>query len=578
MSDHRNLIVAILLSIAIIFGFQYFIEAPRVREAQQRAEAERAAAAQNAPSSQQPRAAPGQAPAVGAAGGASAAAPMSRAEALAQSPRVPIDNGNVHGSVALKGARFDDVTLANYRETVDPGSPEIVLLSPPGGPSPYFAEQGWVAGEGGPAVPGPDTLWTAEGDRIGKDSAVTLRWDNGQGLGFAKKVAVDGDFMFTVTRSVTNGSDRPVTLYPYGLISRWGAPKTLGYYILHEGPIGVFDGSLQEYKYTAVAKEGRVEFDSTGGWMGITDKYWLASLVPPQDTALKGGFRHVVEGDRYQVDYRGAPVTVAPGQTVELTDRLFAGAKVVTLLDRYANELGIPLFDRAVDFGWFYFLTKPIFYVLHWINGVVGNYGVAILILTLLVKALFFPLADKSYRSMAQMKKLQPKMAEMREKFGDDKVRLNQEMMALYKKEKVNPLSGCLPIVIQIPVFFSLYKVLFVTIEMRHTPFFGWIRDLSAPDPTTVFNLFGLLPFTPPQMLMLGVWPLVMGFTMWLQQKLNPQPADPTQAKVMQFLPVMFTFLFATFPAGLVIYWSWNNTLSIAQQWAIMKRMGVKAT
>jgi len=271
-------------------------------------------------------------------------------------------------------------------------------------------------------------------------------------------------------------------------------------------------------------------------------------------------------------------MTVAPGQTVEVSDRLFAGAKVVTLLDHYRDEYSIPLFDRAVDFGWFYFLTKPIFYVLHYIHGVVGNYGIAILILTLLVKACFFPLADRSYRAMAKMKQLQPEMVKLREKYGDDKVRMNQELMGLYKKQKVNPVSGCLPIVIQIPVFFSLYKVLFVTIEMRHAPFFGWIHDLSAPDPTTLFNLFGLLPFTPPHMLMIGAWPLVMGFTMWLQQKLNPQPTDPTQAKVMQFLPVMFTFLFATFPAGLVIYWCWNNSLSIGQQWAIMKRMGVKPT
>lgn len=571
MSDQRNLILAIVLSVGIILAFQFFYEMPRMREAQQRAEAERAATGELV----QPQAPPGQAPAAGAA---IPAQPMTRAQALAQSPRIPIDNGRVHGSLSLKGARFDDVTLADYRETVDPSSPEIVLLSPPGSPNPYFAEHGWVAGEAGLAVPGPDTVWTAEGQRITAGEDVTLRWDNGQGLSFAKTVGLDPDYMFTIRRTVSNTSDRPVTLYPYGLVSRWGTPPTLGYFILHEGPIGVFDGSLQEYKYSAVAEEGRIEFDSTGGWMGITDKYWLASLVPQQDLALKGGYRHVAQGDRYQADYRGPAMTVAPGQTIEVTDRLFAGAKVVTLLDQYADEHGIPLFDRAVDFGWFYFLTKPIFYLLHWIHAAVGNYGVAILILTLVVKAFFFPLADKSYRSMAQMKKLQPEMMKLKERFGDDKVRMNQELMALYKKEKVNPISGCLPIVIQIPVFFALYKVLFVTIEMRHAPFFGWIRDLSAPDPTSIFNLFGLLPFTPPQMLMIGVWPLIMGLTMWLQMKLNPQPTDPIQAKVMQFLPVMFTFLFATFPAGLVIYWSWNNVLSIAQQWAIMKRMGVKAT
>jgi YidC/Oxa1 family membrane protein insertase len=573
MSEHRNLIAAIALSVAIILAFQFFYEMPRMREAQRQAEAQRSVATET-----QAPAPAGQTPGVAVPSAAAPSPAVTRAEALARSPRVRIDNGAIHGSIALKGGRLDDVTLARYRETVDPSSPEIVLLSPPGSPHPYFAEHGWVPAEAGVAVPGAETLWAADGDKLTTEKGVTLRWDNGQGLSFTKRVEVDPDYMFTIRRSVTNSSDKPVTLYPYGLLSRWGTPPTQGYYILHEGPIGVFDNSLQEYKYTAVAEEGKVEFDSTGGWMGITDKYWLASLVPQQDLALRGGFRHVAEGDRYQADYRGPGLTIAPGQTVDVTDRMFAGAKVVTLLDRYSNEYNIPLFDRAVDFGWFYFLTKPIFYLLHWIHAAVGNYGIAILILTLLVKGAFFPLADKSYRAMAQMKKLQPEMQKLRERFEDDKVRMNQELMALYKKEKVNPVSGCLPIVIQIPVFFALYKVLFVTIEMRHAPFFGWIHDLSAPDPTSLFNLFGLLPFTPPHMLMIGVWPLIMGFTMWLQQKLNPQPTDPTQAKVMQFLPVMFTFLFATFPAGLVIYWSWNNTLSIAQQWAIMKRMGVKAT
>jgi YidC/Oxa1 family membrane protein insertase len=572
MSEQRNLILAIVLSVGIILAFQFFYELPRTRDAQQRQEAERAQTSQTVT----PPGGTARAPGV-AAPGAAPGQPTTRAEALARSPRVPIDNGSIHGSIALKGGRLDDVTLANYHVTVDPSSPEVVLLSPPGGPNPYFAEHGWVAGDAGVAVPGPDTLWAAEGGPVTAKDGVTLRWDNGQGLEFKKRVEVDPNYMFTVRQSVTNGSDRPVTVYPYGLISRWGTPPTQGYYILHEGPIGVFDETLHEIDYDEVAEESRIELGSTGGWLGITDKYWLASLVPQQDLAIQAGFRHLPEGDRYQADYRGPPMTVAPGQTIEVGGQLFAGAKVVTLLDQYSEEYGIPLFDRAVDFGWFYFLTKPIFYVLHWIHGAVGNYGIAILVLTLLVKALFFPLADKSYRAMAQMKKLQPQMMKLREQFEDDKVRMNQELMALYKKEKVNPVSGCLPIVIQIPVFFALYKVLFVTIEMRHAPFFGWIQDLSAPDPTSVFNLFGLLPFTPPQMLMIGIWPLIMGFTMWLQTKLNPQPTDPVQAKVMQFLPVMFIFLFATFPAGLVIYWSWNNTLSIAQQWAIMKRMGVKA-
>jgi YidC/Oxa1 family membrane protein insertase len=573
MSDQRNLILAIVLSVGIILAFQYFYEMPRMKEAQQRLEAERAATSETtAPAS--PEAAP---PGVAAPGAAPApAAPVSRAEELARSPRVPIDNGQLHGSIALKGARIDDVTLANYHETPDPRSPEIVLLSPPGTKEPYFAEFGWVAADAGTKVPDGESLWRAEGGKVGADRPVALSWDNGAGLQFKKTIGLDQNFMFTVKRSIVNGTDRPVTLYPYGLVGRWGTPKTLGYYILHEGPIGVLDGSLNEIKYKKLAEDGPIEQESQGGWLGITDKYWLAALVPQQDLAIKAGFRHQAQGDRYQVDFRGPPMTVPPGGMVEVTDRLFAGAKEVKLLDAYEARYGIPLFDRAVDFGWFYFLTKPIFHVLHFLSRLVGNYGVAILILTLLVKAAFFPLANKSYRAMSQLKKLQPEMTRLRERYGDDKVKLNQELMALYKNQKVNPVSGCLPIVVQIPVFFALYKVLFVSIEMRHAPFFGWIRDLSAPDPTSLFNLFGLIPWSPPHMLMIGVWPIVMGSTMWLQQRLNPQPTDPVQAKVMQFLPVMFTFLFATFPAGLVIYWTWNNILSIAQQWMIMKRMGIE--
>jgi YidC/Oxa1 family membrane protein insertase len=428
------------------------------------------------------------------------------------------------------------------------------------------------------AVPDRDSVWQADGDEIRPGQPVTLSWDNGEGLRFARTIALDDGYLLTVTQRIENTTEEPVGLFPFGLISRWGTPKTLGFYILHEGPIGVLEGKLHEIDYDDLQEDGDLDFRSQGGWLGITDKYWLTALIPDQQSEIEARFLHTLHDgqDRYQVDYRGtAPITVAPGQTAEITDRFFGGAKVVGLLDRYQAEYGIPLFDRAVDFGWFYFLTKPLFHVLHFFYQVTGNYGVAILLLTLLVKLIFFPLANKSYRAMSLMKKLQPKMMELREKYADDKMAMNQALMKLYKDEKVNPMSGCLPIVVQIPVFFALYKVLFVSIEMRHAPFFGWIHDLSAPDPTSVFNLFGLLPFDPPSFLMIGIWPLIMGATMLLQTKLNPQPADPVQAKVMMLLPVMFIFLFATFPAGLVIYWTWNNVLSIAQQWVIMKRMGV---
>jgi YidC/Oxa1 family membrane protein insertase len=441
------------------------------------------------------------------------------------------------------------------------------------------AEQGCEQGLSQAVAEGRHHRHQHREEQAALEEGVTLTWDNGEGLRFERRIAFDDAYMLTITQRIANDGEDPVSLFPYGLVSRWGTPSTLGYYILHEGPIGVLGGTLEEIDYDDLQEDGNVELPSRGGWLGITDKYWLTALVPDQASELTGTFRdNVVDGqNRYQVDYLRTARAVPAGGSIETTDRLFAGAKEVSQLDRYSEEYGIPLFDRAVDFGWFYFLTKPMFHVLHFFYKWTGNYGLAILLLTLRVKFLFFPLANKSYRAMSKMKKLQPEMMRLREQYGDDKMRMNQELMALYKKEKANPMSGCLPIVVQIPVFFALYKVLFVSIEMRHAPFFGWIHDLSAPDPTTIFNLFGLIPWDPPSFLMIGVWPLLMGATMFLQQKLNPQPADPMQARIMMMLPAMFIFLFATFPAGLVIYWTWNNILSIAQQWTIMKRMGVSA-
>jgi YidC/Oxa1 family membrane protein insertase len=411
---------------------------------------------------------------------------------------------------------------------------------------------------------------------------VTLSWTNPEGVTFNRTFSVDENFMFTVTQRVDNGGEGDLTLLPYSLIARYGTPEVSGFFILHEGPLGVFDGTLDEVDYSDLQDDGVVQQKSTGGWIGITDKYWLTALIPEADTT--NGYRFFYERfedqDRYQVDFVGPPVTVAQNASVDVTSRMFVGAKEVRLLDGYSEAFNITGFDRAIDFGWFYFLTKPLFYFLLYIKDVVGNLGVAILLLTVVIKIFFFPLANKSYKAMSQMRKLQPQIAKMKERFGDDKVRFNQEMMALYKKEKVNPASGCLPMLVQIPVFFALYKVLFVTIEMRHAPFFGWIQDLSAPDPTSVWNLFGLIPWDPstviPAVINIGAWPLIMGFTMWIQQKINPQPPDPLQAKIMMMLPVVFTFLLAQFPAGLVIYWAWNNILSVAQQWVIMRRMGVK--
>jgi YidC/Oxa1 family membrane protein insertase len=579
--DQRNLILAIAASVAILLVFELLVSGPQ-REAMREQQAQQQAAQQTESGEAVPSADGG---GEGALIDQGVEVPeMSREDALGGVRRVPVETPTLSGSISLQGGRLDDLTLTRYHETIDPSSPEIVLFSPNGAPKPYFANFGWISSEE-IETPGPETVWRAEGEALAPGSPVTLRWDNGQGLTFERVFAVDEQYMFTVTQRVSNASGQSVTLTPYGLISRTGKPEVSRFFILHEGLIGVFNETLEEVDYDDLEDEGeRVQnYESTGGWLGITDKYWMAALVPMPDEPIKARMLHIPEGDKYQTDLRYNGVPVAAGASAEHVTRLFAGAKVVKLLDQYEEDYGIANFDLAVDFGWFYFLTKPIFYAIHWLHSVLGNFGVAILVLTVGIKIIFFPLANKSYKSMAKMRKVQPEMLKLRERFADDKQRLNQEMMALYKKEGANPLSGCLPILVQIPVFFALYKVLFVTIEMRHAPFFGWIQDLSAPDPTTVLNLFGLLPFAAPELgpldiLNLGIWPLLMGASMYLQQKINPQPADPMQAKIFLMMPIVFTFLLSTFPAGLVVYWTWNNTLSIAQQWVIMRRHGVSVT
>jgi YidC/Oxa1 family membrane protein insertase len=580
MPDQKNLIVAIVLSLVILLGFQYFYELPRMRAQQAAQQAQEALQAMQTPAPARPAAPGAELPPIpGAPAAAGAPTELDRAAIVDQPNRVHIQSERVSGSIALDGGRIDDITLVTYRQTTDPNSPPITLLNPLGTPDAYYAESGWVAQDREVAVPNDKTHWTADRSTLTPQQPVTLSWDNGQGLRFSRQYALDHDFMITVTSRVENTGSRPVGLLPYALIARSGTPPTSGYYILHEGPIAVFNDVLHEVNYKDVVKAGTagITDSSTGGWLGITDKYWLVSLIPDQKEEIKARYVHSEPDnrDRYQADYLGAERQVAPGASIVETHRLFAGAKEVKLLARYRDELGIPRFDDAVDWGYFWFLTKRIFQALDWIYGLVGNFGVAILILTVAIKALFFPLANRSYVMMSKMKALTPEMNKMRERYGDDRQRLNQEMMALYKRQKVNPLSGCLPIVLQIPVFFSLYKTLFVTIEMRHAPFFGWVKDLSAPDPTTILNLFGLIPFTPPEMLStvsIGAWPILMGITMFLQQRLNPQPADPVQAKVFMFMPLIFTFMLAHFAVGLVIYWSWNNLLSMAQQWVIMRR------
>lgn len=583
MGNSRNLVLAIALSVLILLAFDFYTSYERSKLPPPSPVA--AGTATNKPG------APGAPRAVSPPGEpGSAATPKgalprlkSRAQVLAETPRIKIVTPRLDGSISLKGGRIDDLTLATYRKGLAADSPPITLLSPPGSKDAYFADFGWVAANGKNApVPGPDTVWTADRRILTPDQPVTLTWNNGKGLTFSRVYALDDKYMFTVTQRVTNTGGAAATLSPYGLVARHGTPKVSRYFILFEGMLGVFDGTLKDVKYKSLRKDAMEKQTSTGGWIGFTDKYWLSALIPNPKEKTTTRFIYTKDGNRqkYQVDYLGPKQVLAAGASIKTTNYLFTGAKEIKVLDRYEETIGIKRFDLAIDFGWFYFLTKPIFYLLIMIHGYVGNFGIAILLLTVFIKALLFPLANKSYRSMSKMKKLQPEIAKLRERFGDDKARVNQEMMALYKREKANPASGCLPMLIQIPVFFSLYKVLFVTIEMRQAPFFGWIQDLSVPDPTNVFNLFGLIPWDPasylPAFLMIGVWPLIMGITMFLQQRLNPRPTDPIQAKIFMFLPLIFTFLLAKFPAGLVIYWAWNNTLSIIQQKIIMIRMGIK--
>jgi YidC/Oxa1 family membrane protein insertase len=584
--NQKNLLIAIILSIAVLLGWQVFYANPKLKEEQQKRSQQTTSQGAPAPGSTAPEgiqpAGPTATPASGA-GPASLA--LTREAALAASPRVPIDTPSVRGSIALKGGRIDDLVLKRYRETVDPNSPNIVLLSPAEGPHAYFAEHGWVASAGtSPQLPNRDTLWQVEkGGPLTPKSPVTLMWDNGQGLVFRRTISIDDKYMFKVAQTVENRTGAEVTLFPYARLRRDGTPAVQGFFILHEGLIGVLgEAGLTEITYSdALKQSGPKTFDkAVGGWLGITDKYWAATLIPNQTTPytanLIGQKRFDHQNEFYQADYRLPAMAVRAGESASVESMLYAGARQVQTIQGYADQYGIKQFDLLIDWGWFYFITKPLFYLIDWLYGLLGNFGLAILAVTVIVKAAFFPLANKSYESMAKMKKLQPEMERIRDRFKDDKMRQQQELMALYQKEKINPLAGCLPILIQIPVFFALYKVLFVTIDMRHAPFYGWIRDLSAPDPTSIFNLFGLLPFAVPEFLHVGAWPIIMGITMWLQMQLNPQQPDPIQQKIFNWMPVLFTFLLAAFPAGLVIYWAWNNVLSLAQQWLIMKRQNVE--
>ncbi|MCE7026677.1 membrane protein insertase YidC [Jiella avicenniae] len=582
MENNRNFLIAMALSIAVLVGWQYFVVSPRMDS--QRQQAETAQGEQGSLQTPQTPAGTDQAQTAAPAGRESVITspqlPLSedREAVLSSGSRIPIDTPQLTGSINLAGARIDDLRLKEYHETVDDSSPTIVLLSPEQLPNAYFVETGLIVPGQGPVV-GAATTWQAEpGAKLTPSSPVTLT-ATADGMTVDRTISVDDNFMFTIEDRIENTGAAPVTVKPYGRVARYSKPEVASAYVLFEGLLGVFgDEGLKEVKYSAIEddkKEGQPS--SAGGWLGITDKYWATTLIPEGSRRFDSQFLYLAgQRPHYQTEFVSDPIDIAAGGSATATTRSFAGAKVVDIIDGYEETLNIRQFGQLIDWGWFYFITRPMFHALDFFYKLVGNFGVAILIVTVILKLFFFPLANKSYKSMARMKTVQPKIMEMRERFKDDKQKQQQEMMRLYKEEKINPAAGCWPILIQIPVFFALYKVLYVTIEMRHAPFFGWIQDLAAPDPTSIFNLFGVIPVTLPHLLMVGVWPILMGITMFIQMRLNPTPPDPTQQMIFTWMPVIFTFMLASFPAGLVIYWTWNNTLSIIQQSVIMKRNGAK--
>ncbi len=565
--DRRNLVIFLAAALAIWFSFDHFVMKPRLEKMR----AAQAIAVQAAEEK-----------AINLAAGIVAPTTVrTRTEVLAEATRIPLRNDAVTGSISLTGNRIDDISLNKYVKTLG-GKDNVVLLEPTGTENPQYAEYGWLADDDTVAVPGKDTRWRVEGSALTKETPVTMFWDNGQGLRFERTLSLDEHYMIHVAQKVVNNTGKTVTLYPYALVGSYGLPAHMeGAKAVHEGPIGYIGGNLKEYTYRDMSKKNiSEEILADGGWIGITQKYWLTSVVVDQKEAAKYRFSYTpapANGkEHYQVDAMGAARIVEPGKEASSNVWVFAGAKEVKVLEQYSRQLKISHFDLAVDFGLWYFLTKPFFYILHFFGHLFGNFGIAIIILTIIVRACVFPLANASFRSFAKLKKISPMMTELRERHGDNREMLQQELVKLYEREKVNPVAGCLPILIQIPIFFALYKILMVTIEMRHAPFFGWIHDLSAMDPTTIFNLFGLIPWTPPAFLMIGAWPVMMGLFMILQKQLNPPPQDKMQKTMMDMMPYLLTYIMSSFSAGLVVYWTFSNALSIVQQYIIMRSMGVE--
>ena len=561
--ENRNVIIAVILSTAILIGWSMYFENP---DEAQRKRLEIQGKTETQTNIQKP-----ETPQTTKANPTKA---ISRGEALKEGDRVSIENSNLAGSISLRGAIIDDIVLKNYRETLDKNSKPIVVLSPKKSDEGYFVESGWATTKSDIKVPDNNSIWQIkDGKKLTPSTPVTLEWNNREGIIFSKKIEVDNKYLFKITETIRNEKNKTIELFHYSQITKNTKPTTENFYILHEGLIGVVDKNLKEETYSTIEKEKKT-YAGKSGWFGITDKYWMSAIIPESGKSFKGEYSFA---NSYKANFIISEPTIAnPQKSTSATLKIFIGAKEVYPIDNYTEIEKIDRFDLSIDWGWFYFITKPLFFVIDYIFKIVGNFGLAIIILTLIVRILFFPLNNYSFKSMAKMKVLQPETLRIKELYKDDVKRTQQEMMALYKREKVNPLSGCLPILIQIPIFFAVYKMLFVTLEMRHAPFFGWIKDLSAADPTTIFNLFGLIPWNPPSFLMIGVWPILMGITMYFQMKLNPTPPDPIQAKIFAFFPLIMTVMLATFPSGLVVYWTVSNVLTMAQQYYIMKKTTVK--
>ena len=558
--DFKNVLMAIVLSTVVLIGWATFFEAPIIE--------------QEVPEKQITKNQDDSSPSV-TDEDKEIKNEITRDDVINNTKRVSIENENIKGSISLKGAIIDDIIFKNYKEKLG-GQENVTFLNPRNSSKEYFIETGWASsGSENIKLPVLDTIWKIKGNsRLTPNNPITLEWDNGDNLIFTKKIELDDKFLFKITQNIKNKSNKSYQFYPYAQITKKGKPDGMQIYILHEGFLGVFGDELTEEDYDDIDKE-KFTINSSKGWLGITDKYWLTAIVPEKGKEFKAEF--VSKNEKYRANYIIKEASILnPDSSISNKINTFVAAKEVAVIDGYAEKLNIEKFDLAIDWGWFYFFTKPLFFIIDYFFKLTGNFGLAIVIITALVRLIFFPLANYSFKSMAKMKMLQPEMLRLKELHKGDKAKLQQEMMALYKREKVNPISGCLPVVIQIPFFFAIYKMLYVTLEMRHQPFFGWIKDLSERDPTSVFNLFGLIPWDPPTFLMIGAWPILMGISMWVQQKLNPTPPDPIQAKIFMFFPIFLTIILAPFPSGLVVYWTVNNILTIAQQWVIMRGTKVK--